>query len=320
MSNLHTKGAWVAIRSLVRKRPHRCQVAVAYFGVGASDLLPLRSGSILVVDLSPRAVRSGQTKPAELSRLVKLGVEVYSVENLHAKVFVIGRTAIVGSTNVSGSSANRLIEAAVETSDKRVVSACRNFVLSLRGEIATPQYLKTLQKLYRPPKFGFGSASARGHKPVPHHAPLWVVPLELVDRDAEDDEARGRSVAKAKPMLQSRHFQVDDFMWSGTGFVDRLEEGKDLILEVTHEGRGRFMVSEPARLLHIERYKKGREPNAIITVELSRKTRRTDARRMVRKLGLSSKLLKKRGLPRRIVNANAVHNILNLWRESGSSG
>ena len=131
---------WDRITSLTKKQTGRCQVAVAYFGKHASDLLPLEKGSTLVVDMSPKAVGSGQTNPAEIIKLLKKGVEIHSVENLHAKVFVLGNMAIVGSTNASQLSAGSLIEAAVETTDEAVVSSCKQFVLDNTGEYITLQY------------------------------------------------------------------------------------------------------------------------------------------------------------------------------------
>jgi hypothetical protein len=58
-------------------------------------------------------------------------VEVHSVENLHAKVFVAGARALVGSTNVSFTSATGLVEALLETSDREPVRQCRDCVKSL---------------------------------------------------------------------------------------------------------------------------------------------------------------------------------------------
>jgi hypothetical protein len=87
MSQLRTSRVWDHITGLVKKQPTKCSVAVAYFGSGASKLLPLKKGSILVVDMSERAVRSGQTKPSEVLKLINVGVETHTVDNLHAKVF-----------------------------------------------------------------------------------------------------------------------------------------------------------------------------------------------------------------------------------------
>jgi phosphatidylserine/phosphatidylglycerophosphate/cardiolipin synthase-like enzyme len=56
------------------------------------------------VDASEAAVQAGQTCPASLSSMLKRGVQVFSREGLHAKVFVFGTTAYIGSANVSGNS------------------------------------------------------------------------------------------------------------------------------------------------------------------------------------------------------------------------
>ena len=96
-----TQDIWPQLTKAISETRLRCAVAVAYFGKDASRLLPLPKGSCLVVDASERAVSSGQTCPADLIKLVERGVAVYSVPNLHAKVFVVGRTAYIGSTNVA---------------------------------------------------------------------------------------------------------------------------------------------------------------------------------------------------------------------------
>lgn len=62
--------AWSDMTAAVRRAPERCRVAVAYFGKGASWLLPLRRGSVLVLDFSERAVRAGHACPEEV--LVRL--------------------------------------------------------------------------------------------------------------------------------------------------------------------------------------------------------------------------------------------------------
>src|ERR1700692_1597824 len=108
-----SKGVWHELTKTVRASGPRCFAAVAYFGAGGSRRLPLPSGSSLVVDASDRAGGCGQTCPADLQKLIDRGVTVYSVPNLHAKVFVVGRTAFVGSTNVSTRSADQLLEAVI---------------------------------------------------------------------------------------------------------------------------------------------------------------------------------------------------------------
>src|SRR6185312_8114473 len=72
-------------------------------------------------------------------------------ENLHAKVYVLGDRAFIGSANASQSSAHRLLEAMVSTSDPATVRRAREFVERLCKEELSPASLLQLQKLYRPP-------------------------------------------------------------------------------------------------------------------------------------------------------------------------
>jgi phosphatidylserine/phosphatidylglycerophosphate/cardiolipin synthase-like enzyme len=68
-------------------------------------------------------IMSCQVSPDALRKYIRAGVNVYTTRYLHAKVFILGTTVIVGSTNVSFASQNRLEEAIVETTDRRVLAA-----------------------------------------------------------------------------------------------------------------------------------------------------------------------------------------------------
>jgi phosphatidylserine/phosphatidylglycerophosphate/cardiolipin synthase-like enzyme len=140
---------WQKITSLAQKAKRR-YAAVAYLGAGAFELLPLGSGDLLVVDLSLSSVRSGQTNPYEIEKYIRNEVEVHSRPNLHAKVFVFDKRAVISSANVSHNSQNNLVETAIITNDKEVVRAARGFVFSLRGEYVTPAYVKTCKREYQP--------------------------------------------------------------------------------------------------------------------------------------------------------------------------
>src|SRR6266853_4325440 len=114
---LLTRRIWPTLTAAAKGSRARPTVAVAYLGQGAAKLLPLPNGSWLVVDASESAVKSGQTCPAELKKLLKRGVRIYSRKNLHAKIFVFGPKAFIGSANVSRNSASMLHEAVVAITD-----------------------------------------------------------------------------------------------------------------------------------------------------------------------------------------------------------
>jgi PLD-like domain len=142
---------WATLTNAAKRSPGRSYIAVAYFGRGATRLLPLTRGSYLVIDASDMAVKSGQTCPASLRVLLKKGVRIYSSERLHAKVFVFGKSAFVGSANVSTNSQKVLFEAVVRTRNRRTVALARQFVREHCLRSIGPEEIKRLSKIYRPP-------------------------------------------------------------------------------------------------------------------------------------------------------------------------
>jgi len=118
---------WPRLRQLARTGRRRAYVAVPFLGRGAARRLPLRRGDVLITKFDLAAVRAGLVNPREVVAFIKRGVEVHSVANLHAKVYVFGRTAFVGSANVSASSEDSLIEAGCQVTSLDVVAECRAF-------------------------------------------------------------------------------------------------------------------------------------------------------------------------------------------------
>jgi hypothetical protein len=142
---------WSRIKRAHANSRGRSSVAVAYFGKGAAKLLPLGTGSLLVVDASDAAVQAGLTYPKDLLALLEKGVRVCSLPRLHAKVYVFDTVAIISSANASRNSAEILVESGVVTNERTVVSAAKRFVQQAAINDLGRSELKRLQKLYRPP-------------------------------------------------------------------------------------------------------------------------------------------------------------------------
>lgn len=138
---------WDTITALSR-RTNRGAAAIAVPWVSHPDLLDVRDGDTVVVDCSTRAMKTGSTDPAILAGWVKAGATVVSVEHLHAKVYVFGSVAIVGSANGSRNSELNLEEAALRTSDRAVVRDARAFVTEL-AESGLPQSATALRRAKR---------------------------------------------------------------------------------------------------------------------------------------------------------------------------
>lgn len=162
MDRLITNRPWAVITGDAAKAKQPSQVAVAYFGALGPILLPLKAGSTLVVDASVGAVSAGVTNPHALEIMLKRGVNVFSVRNLHAKVFAFDKAGFIGSTNVSSSSANVLVEATYRTTVQADLAAFRKFVVGLAVNQLDAKKISALKKLYKPPKV---SRAARAQQP-----------------------------------------------------------------------------------------------------------------------------------------------------------
>lgn len=287
-TSILTEDSWESITAAAQRRKHRAWVAVAFFGKDGPDLLPLAPGSHLVVNASESAVKQGLTHPASLKTMTENGVIVYTVENLHAKVFVFGRTAFVGSANATGNSAEVLLEAVIRTTDRDVVTEARGFVDSQCQVELGPAELDRLQKLYRPPKFNSKGSRRSDGQERRNHSKLrrlhiahleWHEPPEgsaEVEQDGWDD-------AKTKMEHPRRHELTDFHRHGRCPFRER-----DQVIQLTTEASGDILVSPPATVLSTRKWSNGRASCTFVYLE-SPKLRRKNLKMVVRKLGRGAK-------------------------------
>jgi hypothetical protein len=313
---LLTEQPWKAITRAVKREPGKCHVAVAYFGQGAAQMLPLREGSLLVLDFSEASVRAGRSCPAEVLKLLKQGVEIRSVRNLHAKVFVVGSMAFIGSTNVSKASANTLVEAVAVISDPHLIRQSRRFVIDLVGESVSEEFARQMAAIYRPPIFPKAPRKARKTQPVvSEYSPTWVVqltPCEWDDADHAADEV-GRPVAQQR-LEDSGRFEIDEFCWSKADFARRVKPG-EMVVQVLAQSPHRPMVSAPARVLFIQNYlsAKGRE-NSIVFVERLKGSRPRSLQQLRKSLGSAASKLRPKSHLTRLRDSQMIHLLHRQFR------
>jgi hypothetical protein len=245
---------WPTITARVKAAKHNF-AAVAYLGKGAKRLLPLHRNDVLVVDMSPGAVKSGQTNPAEIEKYLKAGVVVHSCQYLHAKVFVVDRTAVIGSGNASNRSKNILLEAALLTSDKLSVDAARAFVQSCMGELVTPSYVRKIKYLYHPPRIGRPAGRRKAD-----HPRIWVqrlYPLLVEDEKRERADKSGRRMAR-KRMLHKRKYTIDTVGLPESSSISRFAELGDMIIIPWKDEDCLIRVYPPSRVLSVLPYTSSR--------------------------------------------------------------
>jgi hypothetical protein len=314
-TKLLTKDIWQRITALAkRKKGAVAVVAVAYCGKGARKRLPLKGGSLLVVDASPTTVRAGLTDPAELLWFFDRDVSIYSVQNLHAKVFVFGDTAIVGSTNVSSRSASILQEAAIMSRNKSVAAQCRRFIEDQAREPLERAYLEHLDKIPRTPRHFGSKASRQNDSP---DLRLWIVPLWEEDWDDKDCQEADKARPQAHRKIRAPVEKLDEFQWPGKWFAQRLLE-RDLIVQVTKKRKDLFNVSPPSHVVDIKPYTKGANKISNMIVFLGKPKDKSQIRRerAIAKLGPHGKAIENRHDVRQpflVRDPEAVRAILGLW-------
>jgi PLD-like domain len=283
-SELISKGIWKSVTAASKAACKPSLVAVAYFGQGASKLLPLHAGSRLVVDASENAVKSGQTHPADLKKLQRRGVVIYSYPSLHAKVYVFDAFAFIGSANASRRSSGILTEAVVKTSDEAVVRSAKTFVRDLCRDELSPGRLDRLQAMYRPPRVPGGPKARENvlsRKPKQTMPRLFLAQLKLKDvpEGSEGASEQGMRIAKTR-RKHGRSYILADYFSVGKNII---QEG-DKVIQILERPDGSRLIDAPADVLYTRLWKGGRYLVTFIYLEHP-DTRRVRLDKLARRLG-----------------------------------
>lgn len=91
-------GLWTELHRLATKNRPRL-AAVAY--VTSDEKVKFGKGDTLVCDATDTAIKLGQTSAIVLRQAHDRGAQLFSSPGLHAKVFLLGRVAVIGSANLS---------------------------------------------------------------------------------------------------------------------------------------------------------------------------------------------------------------------------
>lgn len=136
MRFLSTSELFDAIYDLSSRSRNAVYVAVAFVGKDSYELFDENIREVkevkFVVNLSENSVRSGSTNPAGVAQLQHFA-QVRSREDLHAKVFIFDKTALVGSANLSKNATSNL-EAGVLVDERSKVNEILSFFKSLWKE------------------------------------------------------------------------------------------------------------------------------------------------------------------------------------------
>jgi len=185
MDNILTDNIWKQVAPHARSCERRL-AALAY--VSTDTRITFRKGDLLVCDASDAAVKSGETSASVLSKWQKAGVHIYSRPGLHAKVLVMGTKALVGSANLSESSATQLREASLLTSRVVIVSQAKAFVHLAKSEATEvdDEFLSRARKLKVTKRKPHGPLKRKRQKRLGSRS--WIVRVRSLGPDRYKNE------------------------------------------------------------------------------------------------------------------------------------
>lgn len=227
MGRLLLSDLWPTV-SKISKSASSVQAAIAY--VSSAQYLHLRAGDTLIVDASDTAVKSGQTSASVLQRYFRCGVAVYHCSALHAKLLVIDGKLIVGSGNASGSSANRLVEAAILTTDSTLVSQAQSFLFQLaKQSVALDEKSLATLATIKVERRAFPANGVRRNRIIVSGNTTWLAMIaDATERTFAGEDVRVAAAQRSIGKLVPRADPIPIKFWGNLGIKKRVKNG-DLV-------------------------------------------------------------------------------------------
>ncbi len=249
-----------------------------YYCIAYVTKLPrgmFRKGDVLICDASQKAVSSGETDPKVLLRLLARGVKLYSCEALHAKCAVWGKWVLLGSANLSESSAERLRELAVLQKNDSLAIQVNQFINELieddKANLLNEDTLRRLKKFWRSQSTPWQrQLSRRKENPLKvmkgsHKGTYYLVDTiwpaerkESVEKLAEKHEKEAVDTAKRMQILRRGQI-IDDFHTTDKTTGQRYKLGDQMVTieYVTENEDSRALVYGPCVVVKV--VKKGKD-------------------------------------------------------------
>ncbi len=182
---LVTGNVWEKVNSEIRKSS-KIDAAIAY--VTATNL-GLKKGDTLICDASVNAIKNGETSAKALEYYYKKGVSIFSKKNLHAKVFRTSNLAVIGSANLSKSSAKVLVEGSVISRDKSMLAQLGAFIYAIKKG-SKPLGESEINKLKEIPVIRRGGIAFGKRKHLENFGSNnWIIPVhDLTEKVLIEEE------------------------------------------------------------------------------------------------------------------------------------
>lgn len=251
---------WKTITAYAQRSKTR-RIAVAYLGKGANELLPLKKGDTLIVNMTLPNVKNSQVNPFEVEKYYNAGVKIFHCKNLHSKVYLFDKQAIICSANISNNSysSTGLIECGVLTTNKQVLHDTATFINRLAVEKVSRAYIDLCKENYNPPKFTGAKGKQLIKEPQIETSNFWVIYTEAATLSEEEQKIlENDKEAYEEELINKDDYEVDSIRYgASSSFIKGVKKG-DWVMPIWNTEH-RAQVQEPKRVLGIT---KGRRVNS----------------------------------------------------------
>lgn len=187
MDKFLTRDVWKQANNLTKNQKNKF-AAVAY--VSAPNI-KLSKGDTLICNASDYAIKNGETSAKVLEYYQNKGVKLYSNNILHSKLLLTNSFVVIGSSNSSNNSSKKLIESAILSYNKILLSQSLVFCDSLmqKSKLLEDKDIDELLKIKvikRPFPKGVG-----GSRPTqPKGKSYWIVNVQDLKKSIELKEQK----------------------------------------------------------------------------------------------------------------------------------
>lgn len=245
MDKVFTTSTWSKmLQYLPQKSPKLA--AVAYVSKGC----PISFGrdDLLICDASEPTIKNGNTDPRTLMRLWKDGAKIYSCDSLHCKMLICDKYAIIGSSNLSKSSEDALLEASLITDNSRIRAQIVGLIHNLKS-VSKELDEKSIAKLINLP------VSPRPRPPKPRRPQVeepgqshWAARVSPIDVAKEEEPFVESGKQEARRFAESEESDIDWIKFTGKSEFRRTGKPGDIVLVFFRDGR-KTSVIEPRPIL-----------------------------------------------------------------------
>lgn len=249
MEQFLTGDIWKEVNKLFKKRQKKF-ACIAYV---TSDNLELSKGDILICDASTFAIKFGETSAKTLDTYFKRGVKIFCNQQLHSKLLLTDNFLVIGSANLSKSSAERLTESSIVTENDILLSQAKAFchnlteesILLTKPEIDLLLKIKVVKRPFKPTIQSKTRQKKFGNR-------YWFIsasPLKerVYDKIKANVEKTTNSISKRENIDEG---DISFLRWRAkTEFGDTAKEGDQIILKFNNENKTRSYIYPPSTIL-----------------------------------------------------------------------